>query len=201
MPVPSHGLPHPRLWVLWILLILAHPADAQRRDVVVMKNGDRLTGEVKKLEHGQLFIDTSYVESAIPVDWLKVERVESTFRYQLEVSDGKRLVGTIQKISSAEAPNRDFIVRNAGIETRLRASDVVALQSQKINVWRQMKGAVNFGASYVSGSTDSAINLDASTSYPSTKFEIGGNLTSSVSGKTESGRTNRSSPGLEASRL
>jgi putative salt-induced outer membrane protein YdiY len=178
-------------WLLCLLLVLVDYSCAQRRDVVVMKNGDRITGQVKKLEHGQLFIETPYVETPIPVDWLQVQRVESDARYQLEMSDGRRLAGTIEKIATGENPNRDFRIEDAGMETRLPAADVVAIESQKSSVWKQMKGSVDFGFSYASGSADTAVNLDAATSYRSTEFQIGTSLNSSFSGRTESGSTNR----------
>jgi putative salt-induced outer membrane protein YdiY len=193
MLVPNHGVHPVCWWVICLMLIVAHSASAEapRRDVVVLKNGDRITGEVKKLEHGLLYIDTPYTTDAIPVDWLHVERVQSTTLFQMEMSDGKRLVGTIEKISSAENPNQDFGIRNAGVETRVRASDVVDIQTQKRNVWRQLEGSVNYGFSFASGSNDPVVNLDAATAYRSTKFGTGVYLNLSLSGHTDSGSTNR----------
>ena len=86
----------------------------ERRDVVVMKNGDRITGKIKKLDHGQLYIEPPYVVAPIPVDWLQADRIETTAKFQLEMSGGKRLVGTIQKIPTKENPNQDFVITNAG---------------------------------------------------------------------------------------
>ncbi len=163
----------------------------ERRDLVVMKNGDRITGKIKKLDHGQLFIEPPYVVAPIPVDWLQVERIESTAKFQLEMSGGKRLVGTIQKIPTTENPNQDFVITNGAVETRVRAIDVVAFQSQKSNFWRQLKGSVNLGASYVSGATATSLNLDADTSYNSTKYQIGAALSSNFSSQSGANSSNR----------
>ena len=164
---------------------------AERRDVVVMKNGDRITGKIKKLDHGQLFIEPPYVVSPIPVDWLQVDRIESTAKFQLEMSGGKRLVGTIQKIRTKDNPKQDFVIENGGVETRVLASDVVAFQSQKSTFWKQLKGSVNLGASYVSGSTATSVNLDADTSYNTTKFQVGGALSSNYSSQSGANSSNR----------
>ncbi len=180
---------------LGMLLVMPLTAGAaskpERRDVVVMKNGDRITGKIKRLDHGQLYIETTYTVAQIPVDWLQVERIESTAKFQLEMSGGKRLVGTIQKIPTKENPNQDFVVENGGVETRVRAIDVVAFQSQKSNFWRQLKGSVNLGASYVSGSTATSLNLDADTTYNSTKYQIGGALSSNYSSLSGANSSNR----------
>ncbi len=48
----------PRVYTL-ILLLIAMPAfGAPKTDVVIFKNGDRLTGEVKSLERGRLRFNT-----------------------------------------------------------------------------------------------------------------------------------------------
>lgn len=39
---------------------LCFPAQAKRKDVVVMNNGDHFTGEVKRLENGLLYVETDY---------------------------------------------------------------------------------------------------------------------------------------------
>ena len=36
--------------ILCLTAIMAHPALAAKTDILVLKNGDRITGEVKKLE-------------------------------------------------------------------------------------------------------------------------------------------------------
>src|SRR5688572_27122631 len=60
------------------LLVLVAPVLAKRKDdVVVMKNGDRLTGEIKRLEEGKLIFSASYIASDVVLDWTNVERLES----------------------------------------------------------------------------------------------------------------------------
>jgi putative salt-induced outer membrane protein YdiY len=199
MPIPTRRTPTIIWWVVSALLILAPSAHAQRRDIVVMKNGDQLTGKIRKMEHGQLFIETPYAAEPIPLDWLQVERMESTARYQLETATGKRFTGTITKTSTIETPNQDFRIQDADVETLLRASDVVAIESKKSNFWRQMKGSVDFGFSYASGSGETVTDLAASTSYTSTKYQIGGSLNSTVTGKGNSGRTNRQDISINSS--
>lgn len=182
--------------VLCIMAFTAFPGHAQnsdvkRRDVVVMKNGDQLTGEVKKLERGQLFIETVYAVDPIPVDWLQVDRLESTAQYQIELDEGRRLVGTIAKSTPADATESDFRLQGAVSETRLKALDVVGIQSQKNSFWRQLKGSIDFGLGLNSGSDQSQGNLSASVSYPSTRFRVDNSLTSSITSTGDLGKTNR----------
>lgn len=173
------------------MLMLVYSAGAQSRDLVVMKNGDHITGKIKKLDHGQLYIETAYTVDEIPVDWLQVKQIKSSARFQLETSGGKRLAGIIEKVSAENPQSMDFSINSDGHQTLLRATDVVTIEQQKRNFWRQMKGSVNFGYSYDSGSTNTSTDVNASTTYTSTKYQLAADLNSSVSGQTDSGRTNR----------
>jgi len=76
-----------RIALSFLMILLCFPAQAKRKDLVIMKNGDRLTGEVKKLEHGVLYVDLDYVSGSIGLDWLKVAfRVVVGFRSCLKMA-------------------------------------------------------------------------------------------------------------------
>ncbi|HTC41821.1 MAG TPA: hypothetical protein VK703_09625 [Candidatus Acidoferrales bacterium] len=83
---------HHRLVIsLGLICVVATPclAKVKRQDTVIMKNGDRLTGEVKRLEQGILYIETDYFSGSVGVDWLQVEKVENKATFQIALSDGK----------------------------------------------------------------------------------------------------------------
>lgn len=61
-----------------LLLVLPLFASARKSsDVIVMQNGDRLTGEVKALNAGVLYVSLPYVIQTLSVDWSKVARLET----------------------------------------------------------------------------------------------------------------------------
>src|SRR4051812_48665172 len=80
-------------------------------DVIVMKNGDRLSGEFQKVEHGLLYIKAPYISGElVAVDWLQVERIESQRPYRVELDNGKRLIGRIQLEPSTGSDRRTFMI-------------------------------------------------------------------------------------------
>lgn len=178
--------------ILLIIASLCPAAYAKRKDVVVMKNGDRITGEVKKLEHGQLFIEVEYVAGeTVAVDWLQVAKVESIARYRVRLQDGTQLTGTIEKVPEEEAPREDFRIEEAGARARVSAPEVVEIQIQKRSFWRQLKGSIDFGQSYTSGNGQRSFNVDATAKYLSTKYLMQGSLNAAISGQTGGSKTNR----------
>lgn len=86
------------LTVLLCLLIVSSSALARTKtDIVVMKNGDRITCEIRRLEHGQLVIKPPYSNATLAIDWDEVAVIESEQLFQVILTDGERLNGTIQQ--------------------------------------------------------------------------------------------------------
>jgi len=84
------------LAILAIGLLLAEPVGAApRTDVVVLLNGDRLTGEVKELEHGKLKLKTDNMDT-LYVQWDKVANLQSTQRLEVELANGVRYFGSAE---------------------------------------------------------------------------------------------------------
>jgi hypothetical protein len=53
-----------------------------------MENGDRITGEIKGLDAGVSRVELEYVDVTIPLQWLKVARVESSRIFLVRTQDG-----------------------------------------------------------------------------------------------------------------
>ncbi len=72
-----------------VCLSLASNAAA---DVVFMKNGDRISGEVKRVWDGELFIDPEYGDE-FAVDLDQVLRIESEREFEVELRDHSEISG------------------------------------------------------------------------------------------------------------
>jgi putative salt-induced outer membrane protein YdiY len=176
--------------VVVLILLLCSMAEATGKDLVIMKNGDRLTGQVKKLESGVLYVDLDYVSGSVGVDWLQVDRVESSGGFQVLFKNGERMAGTITKVSEKEAPGKDFEVQSQNATLHTAAPDVVNMESSKRSFWRQLTGSIDAGYGFTSGNGQSQANSDANVSYLTTKWNGNGSFTSSFSGQPGSSKTN-----------
>src|SRR5277367_3643875 len=132
--------------------------EVTRHDTVIMKNGDRLTGEVKRLENGVLYIKTDYFSGSVGVDWLQVERVESTAAYQIVLANGERLTGSISKVEAESASGKDFKVHEAQGDVPIAGTDVVQIESQKQTFGPKLKGSINFGKNFPSAKNKSPLS-------------------------------------------
>src|SRR5580692_12732679 len=76
--------------------LLATPLFARKStDVIVMKNGDHLTGEIKGLNAGVLYVSMEYILGTSSLQWSKVARLESKQLFLVKTEDGSVYAGTL----------------------------------------------------------------------------------------------------------
>ena len=84
----------PALLLVSLVGLGATAQAAPKTDVVVLVNGDRITGEVKSLEYNQLKLSTSNM-GTIYIEWDKVASLKSDQYLLLERIDGTRYYGQL----------------------------------------------------------------------------------------------------------
>jgi hypothetical protein len=77
-------------WSGWSTVALAAP----KTDVIVLNNGDRITCEIKSLEHNQLKVSTDYMGS-VYLEWDEIRSVQTNQYLLLELADGSRAYGQL----------------------------------------------------------------------------------------------------------
>ncbi len=162
-----------------------------RKDIIIMSNGDRITGQVKRLENGLLYVEMPYVSGNIGLDWNQVDSVQSTANFQIVLNNGKRLMGTIEKISREKANNDDFLIHEATEEIQVPSASIANIDTQKSTFWKQLKGNVDFGYSFTNGNNQSALNADSTVTYKATSWASTVSFDSTFGGQSDAASTNR----------
>jgi hypothetical protein len=75
----------------------------EKSDVIVMKNGDKITCEVKGLSSNTLYISVDYILNTLSVDWTKVDHIDSKQPFLVKTQDGTVYTGML---STPETPAR-----------------------------------------------------------------------------------------------
>ena len=91
----------PASLLAWLFCCSPSAFAAPKTDVVVMINGDRITGEVKSLEYNRLKLSTSHM-GTLYIEWDKVARATSAFVFEVEMSSGERHYGVLSSPSDQE---------------------------------------------------------------------------------------------------
>ena len=175
-----------------VFALCAPEALAKRKDdVVVMKNGDRITGEIKKLVQGKLEFKSDYMAEAVHLDWADVERLESKDEYNVTLATGFILTGNIEKKASTEQDIRDFEVSQGGPGLRTTREEVMTIAPVEDTFWKQLTGSIDYGFNFTSGENVTQSSLSGELTYraPKWSFHTNGNsVFNSQSGSTSTGR-------------
>jgi len=132
---------------------LATAAHAGRTDVVVLDNGDRITGEVLELASGQLKFKTDHL-GTLYIDWTHIVSLTTAQRLNIELLDGRRLYGAAPDAASGTGTIRLLSEQpgQAPAPIEVPIADVVDLRRITAgDVWyRRLDGDVSAGYSYTS---------------------------------------------------
>ena len=159
-----------------------------KTDVLVMKNGDRLTCEIQTLERGQLQIKTDYTMGVIIVDWDKVERIETQQRFQVETTDGRILAGALEK----KDPQADYIsVIEDDQPVQVPQSDVVVVRELDTGLWDRLDGGIDYGFSFTKANSRTQSNLNMSLEYNTAHWTLLNRSNFIFSGQSDGADTRR----------
>ena len=176
-----------RLLLLSSLLLVPSPLWAHpKTDIVVLKNGDRITCEIKSLGRGRISVKTDAF-GTVNVKWDRVARVESEYVYQLELQSGIRYVGSMPP---SEEDGR-VVVAGEGGSTRLDIARVVAAIPIEQTFFDRIKGSVDAGYDFTQASTATTWSLNASARYTVEKYIANAEFTSNVKSQEGAESTNR----------
>ncbi len=175
-----------------ILMLLASPAFGKRKDdVVVMKNGDRFTGEIKSLKQGELVFKSDYMTDSVHLDWNRVERLESKDSYIVTLSTGNRVTGSIARFPTAGDSGEDFQIVTATSTAQIKPTEVIDIQQHEVSFVQQLTGSVNYGLSFGSGNSSLNSSLGANVAYTTEKNSVQLSTTSQFTYQSKAENTNQ----------
>jgi len=156
-----------RLLVLGLATFLAVPLFARdSTDIVIMKNGDRLTGEVKGLDAGVLYVSMSYILGTSSLDWSKVARIESKQLFIVKTQDGSVYNGTLNTVEAeGNRPVKIEIVESTNKEAQIDRPQIVEMAETSDKFWQRFNGEVNFGTAYSKGNETVTYTLGSDVEY------------------------------------
>ena len=149
------------------LLPCAHAYGQPKTDVVTLPNGDRITGEVIRLERGKLTFETNDA-GTLYIEWDKVASVVAMRRVEVSKDDGTRYLGTL-----GPAPTRSIAVVNDVETTVLAMADVTVITPIGTSFWGKLDGSFDAGFSYSRSSGIAQLNANWITVYRQPEFQAG----------------------------
>jgi hypothetical protein len=154
-----------RAAVCVLVLLVAAPAFAQKTDVITLQNGDRITGEVKRLDRGRVEFSTDDI-GTIYLEWDKIATLVSKNIFEVVMSDGRRFLGSLRSDDTGTMS----VVGPLGAGP-LSLIDVTGIRQMGTGFWAKLDGSLDIGFSYTRSSTIAQLNLNSTTVYRRPAFE------------------------------
>jgi len=128
-----------------VLCLTAAPALARPKlDVVVVRNGDVLHGEIYSLRYGQLRLKTDSMGS-VYFEWPDVIAVRSPQLFTIETAAGSVMVGSL---GAATDSLHVVVQQGAGGSTAVGLTQISRLDQLETGFWNRINGSVSFGFDY-----------------------------------------------------
>ncbi|MGA9587215.1 MAG: DUF481 domain-containing protein [Terracidiphilus sp.] len=187
----------------FLFLSLTLPLFARNKtDLLVMKNGDHMTCEVKGLDSGILYVSFDYIDGTTSVDWSKVARLESKQSFIVKTQDGTVYTGLIRTAdTSAGRPVRIEVVENDAHEVELERSKIISMTGTSDKFWERFNGQINFGINYSKGNQSTQFSLGSQTAYVRERWNAGVSFDSNLASSTGANTSTRNSLSGTATRL
>ena len=172
MPIKFAGL---------VLLLGAGVAGAQKTDSVWIRNGDRITGEVKSLSRGLLKYSTNDL-GTISIEWDKVDRISTTRILEVRLASGDKFFGRL----GLDSTGRVVVGRDT-----LRLTEIVKLTPIKGSFVSRLDGYLDLGLSYQKAHSAFQFTSGTRVQYRGPKAETVLDLTSYAERRDDGPRTSR----------
>src|SRR5215469_2442947 len=179
--------------LLCAVVLLGRPLAAREKsDVLVMRNGDRLTCEIKNLRADVLYISLDYALGTVSIDWFKVDHLESSQLFVVKTADGNVYSGTLSMPKTEGArPVSIEVLNPAGESIELPRDQVAKLDQEFARFWSRFNGKVGLGMTYSKGNHSTQYNLSSDVDYPRERWAASVSYDSTLSSSTGTSASTR----------
>jgi putative salt-induced outer membrane protein YdiY len=149
-----------RLAVASMVGIMVHigVVHAAAQDVVITAAGDRLAGEIIRVDKDVLTFSTGYSDADFKIEWDKVASLESGRQFVVETFDGRRLSGSLKP-----DPNVKGAILVAA--TSVPLAQVSTVQPFERRFWSRFESGLDFGYSMTRTNSAKQLSLGSNLSY------------------------------------
>jgi hypothetical protein len=151
--------------VILIAIFLVPASASNRTDVVILKNGDHITGEIKALDRALLKYKTDDM-STIYIEWQMIEKISSKDTFDIELKAGDHYIGSIQTASES----RKLIIYDAEGALMLDMASVVRITPLSSSFLEGLEGFIDLSFTAAQANNKMELSLTSELSYRAQKY-------------------------------
>jgi len=189
--------------LLGAILLASGPAVAREKtDVLVMRNGDRLTCEIKALNADVLYVSLDYALGTVSINWFEIDHLESNQLFLVKTLDGEVYSGKLSMPKTEGGrPVRIEVVEEPGKQVELKREQIAKMDQSFRHFWDRFNGSVGLGATHNKGNESTQYNLSADVEYPRDRWSASVAYNSTLSSSQGTSPSSRNQIDASALRL
>ncbi len=161
-----------------------------------LKNGDRVSCEIKKLDRALLTLSTDPMDT-VTVHWDSVAGLSSPRYFEIELTSGVVYYGS----PGVGSPGELLLTALASTPVSLQLADVIRVTPIGSSWWGRMDGNIDLGFSFTQASLETRWTLNAGATYRSRRYSTHGTISSQLTAREDAERLLRNTMTLSANRL
>jgi Protein of unknown function, DUF481 len=141
--------------------------NAQRTDILVLKNGDHVQGEIKILNNGVLTFKTDDI-GTLSVKWKDVVKLSSIHTFELVKRNGRIVYGSLDTTKQ----KFNIVIVYPDSRDTISLFNLIKITQLRNTFFRRLSGNISIGGSYTKGSDVLKFNSSLSLKYRSRHDEL-----------------------------
>lgn len=172
------------------LLLLSSRAEARERtDVVTLRGGLRVPGEILQMSLGRLGLRTDDM-GRVSIEWLRVTQIQSTYVFAVEFSSGTTYFGPLHP-----CPEGELLVGTQSV----RLDQVVSITPVDDGFWNRVRAHADLGFSLAKANTALTLSAGGGFEYRGEMFGTTASFSTYVQGSEQVAATTENSLALSGS--
>jgi hypothetical protein len=192
-----------RIVIFIVTMMCALPLMAtDYTDVIVMKNGDRMTCEIMGLQSGVLSVKLSYVDGSIGIQWSEVAHLESSRLFLVKTENGTVYTGKISTFETEGGrPVGIQIASATEKEVSIPPGEIVRVDRTSQRFWERFDGAITTGILYSKGNQTAQYSVESDVDYQRERWSAQAGYSSSLAASNNSNPSTRNQGDFSSLRL
>jgi len=145
------------------VVLLAGRVLADKVDVVILRNGDHITGEIKGMSRGQLDFKTDDA-GRLSIEWVKVFRLTSPHGFEVELASGQKYYGPLQ------SPEDGQVEVGTTEKKVFSVADIITITPMDDFFWARVKAYLDLGFTLAKSNNAFTLSGDGEFAYRGQHF-------------------------------
>ena len=185
-----------------VLLLVAPLFGREKSDVIVMKNGDHLTCEIKGLNSGVLYVSLDYILGTSSVQWSKVDHLESSQLFIVKTESGLVYTGALSAAElQGDRPMKIEVIVSPETKVAIDRAQIVKMDQTSEKFWQRFNGDINLGVIYSKGNQSTQFSLNSAVQYPREHWSAQATYSSTLASSTGVNASTRNQVNYSGQRL